>query len=250
VRGSHIVIPKAIAPEAVIQLAHDIDYAIADDATTHVVIEGRDGVFCEGLDFAALAFARREGAKSENFEAEIREAVEAFAHCLTALRFSRKPTMALVDGPARGGGVGIAAACDVLIAAETGAFALPEVLFGLLPAVVLPFLLDRIPMQKIRLWALTGQSRTAQEAMAIGLVDEVVPLVELEKASRRWLRSLSRSETNAATALKYFTAEAALNRDAALKHGIELTTRALHDEAVLAAVRRFVETEIPPWEVT
>ena len=78
-----------------------------------------------------------------------------------------------MEGAARGGGVGLAAACDVVVASEDSSFALPELLFGLLPAVALPFLLDRISIQAIRLWALTGHSRSAAEAMADGLVDQI-----------------------------------------------------------------------------
>ena len=246
--ASRIIVPRTLSHATIFALIRDIEAAIADPASSAIVVAGGDDVFCEGLDFASLGAAPDEPAAPAPAEDQVRPALEAFAHGLDALRSAGKPSVALVAGAARGGGVGIAAAADVLIAAETSTFALPEILFGLSPAIVLPFLTERISLQTVRLWALTGEAQSAATAQAAGLVDRVVPEAELEAAGRRWLRRLGRGDAGAAATFKRHAATLAGDRRRALQEGVALTARALRDEAVLAAARRFADAGTPPWE--
>src|SRR5207249_10014973 len=89
-----------------------------------------------------------------------------------------------------GGGTGLVAACDVVIAAEDAVFSIAEVRWGLTAAIILPQLADAIGVRQLRRYALTGERFGAAEARRIGLVHEVVPRAELEAAGERMLGQL------------------------------------------------------------
>ncbi|NUR28322.1 MAG: enoyl-CoA hydratase, partial [Catenulispora sp.] len=99
----------------------------------------------------------------------------AFFDLLT--RFTQAPVIvaAAVDGRVAGGGVGLVAACDFVVATEASTFGLPEALWGLLPCCVLPFLIRRVGFQRAHAMALTTRPVAGAEAAAWGLVDETGP---------------------------------------------------------------------------
>lgn len=241
-----ITVPPALDLEGATAFACAVESAAQDPACRVIRIEGTPGEFCRGLDFQSLVSEGNEGAA----EAGMR----AFLRCLRAIRTAGRPVIAVVDGPALGGGLGIAAACDVGVATAQATFGLPEMLFGLIPAAILPVILERIPAQKARLWAMTSRSRTAQEALAIGLVDTLVaartagqpdPLVA---AVRKWERELSRASPDAVRTLKRFTSE--INTPTlleAIERGADETGRTLAGGTVAEGIRRFLAGESAPW---
>jgi methylglutaconyl-CoA hydratase len=95
------------------------------------------------------------------------------------------PTVALVQGACFGGGTGIVAACDIVIAADNALFSIAETRWGLTGAIILPQLADAIGVRQVRRYAQSGERFDAQEARRIGLVHEVVALAELDAAGER-----------------------------------------------------------------
>ncbi len=93
-----------------------------------------------------------------------------------------KPTLAVVQGSAYGGGVGLVACCDVVVAADTAKFCLSEVRLGLIPAAISPYVINAIGARQARRYFLTAEVFTAQRAQQIGLVHEVAPSDGLEAA--------------------------------------------------------------------
>jgi methylglutaconyl-CoA hydratase len=93
--------------------------------------------------------------------------------------------VALVQGGCFGGGTGIVAACDVVVAADNAIFSIAEVRWGLTAAIIIPQLNDAMGVRQVRRYALTGERFGAEEARRIGLVHEVVPLAELEAGGAR-----------------------------------------------------------------
>ena len=100
------------------------------------------------------------------------------------------PTVALVQGACFGGGTGIIAACDVVIAADNALFSITEVRWGLTAAIIIPQLVDAIGVRQVRRYALTGERFDAHEARRIGLVHEVVPVAALGAAGERVIAQL------------------------------------------------------------
>ena len=142
-----------------------------------VVLAGQGESFCAGAD---LAYMKRCAGFSP---AENEEDARALARLLSALDRLPQPTVARVHGPAYGGGVGLVAACDVTLAAETASFALTEVRLGLIPAVIAPFVIRAIGESQSRRFILTGARFDAGTAARIGLVHEVVPAGALAERS-------------------------------------------------------------------
>lgn len=139
-----------------------------DDAVRVVTLTGAGAAFSAGADLAWMR--RAAGYDDERNRADAR-ALELMVRVLDELP---KPTVALVNGAALGGGVGLVAACDVAIAADTATFALSEVRLGIVPAVIAPVVVAAIGVRAMRRYALTAERFDAQEARRIGLVHEVV----------------------------------------------------------------------------
>lgn len=196
--------------------------------------------FCRGMDLEFLVAHAGED-QSDN--------LSVYARCMEQLRGSSKVVICLVDGAAVGGGVGLAAAADLVIATRRASFALPECVLGLVPAMVLPLLCERMPVQKARWMALSSRSVEAEEALAIGLVDDVVEQLEqLEQALRRTIKQLLRASPRAVAQLKRYASEiSTLSRVDALEHGAKQTANDLLDPSTIAALRGFMAGESPAW---
>lgn len=235
-----IQVPARLGAQSIAGFAAELEAAAANREVRVIVLEGSSEVFCRGLDTDELL---------QTSDPEVRLcAIEGFQRCLRAIRVGPKPTIAVVDAPAQGGGVGVAAAADLVLATERASFALPESLFGLIPAMVLPLLLERMRPQLARLWGLTAESHGAEEALAAGLVDRVAPHAELERAVRRAMRELGRPRPSGVAALRRFSARALeLPLEQALAEGGALTLAASQEPAVVRALHDFREHGFIGW---
>ena len=144
-----------------------------------VVLRGEGRHFQAGADLKWIAGV----AKLSQEENE--RASRATATAVWRLNALPVPTVALVQGGCFGGGTGIVAACDVVIAADNALFSIAETRWGLMAGIILPHLADAIGVRQVRRYALTGERFGAEEARRIGLVHEVVPVAELHAAGDR-----------------------------------------------------------------
>ncbi len=127
-----------------------------------------------GRHFQAGADLKWIGSVSRASQQENVRASRATAEAVDRLNRLPVPTVALVQGGCFGGGTGIVAACDVVIAADDAVFSIAEVRWGLTAAIIIPQLSDAISVRQLRRYALTCERFGAQEAQRIGLVHEVV----------------------------------------------------------------------------
>lgn len=144
-----------------------------------VVLKGNGRHFQAGADLKWIDRVR-QSTPEENVRVS-----RATADAVQRLNMLPVPTVALVQGGCFGGGTGIVAACDVAIAADNAMFSIAEVRWGLTAAIIIPQLNDAIGVRQVRRYALTGERFGAKEARRIGLVHEVVPLLELAGAGGR-----------------------------------------------------------------
>jgi len=151
----------------------------ADQRVRAVTLAGSGKSFSAGAD---LTWMQRMAGYSE---AENLRDAEALARLMRTLNRLAKPTLALVHGPAFGGGVGLVACCDIAIAAEEAAFSLSEVKLGLIPAVIAPYVIAAIGERAARRYFLTAERFSAEQAQRLGLVHQVVAADRLEDAARR-----------------------------------------------------------------
>ncbi len=140
------------------------------------VLAGNGEVFCRGLGMAALDGLDR---------AEIESGLLDYVACVLAVRTGGVAAVAAVNGEAYGGGLGLAAACDVVVCGDDARFSLPEALLGFYPAIVARLLAERLSAQQIRLLALRAESINGDDAIRIGLADRRVGSVDLAKTLRR-----------------------------------------------------------------
>jgi methylglutaconyl-CoA hydratase len=149
---------------------------IADAGVRVIVLAGEGRHFSAGADLQWMQRASAAGREWNLADAR------RFAAMLLRIESAPKPTVARVQGAALGGGVGLAAACDIAIAAGDASFSVSEARFGILPAVIGPYVTNAVGKRQARRLALTTERIGAAEALAMGLVQRVVPAAELDAA--------------------------------------------------------------------
>ncbi|HEY1260323.1 MAG TPA: enoyl-CoA hydratase-related protein [Stellaceae bacterium] len=179
---------NAISPELQQQLLDAFARADADPATSVVLLRAAGRSFCAGYDIGA----KPPGADVDDWRSD---PTKAHAHLLVQLEFEMapwrmtKPVIAAVQGHVMGGGCELVMLCDLTIAADNAVFGEPEVRFSSVgPAIVMPAI---IGYKKARELLYFGDTIDAPAALALGMVNRVVPLADLETASLRWARRLS-----------------------------------------------------------
>jgi methylglutaconyl-CoA hydratase len=148
------------------------------------VITGNGRNFQAGADINWLDAVRRSSPR-DNLRAS-----QMTADAIRRLNMLPIPTIALVQGACFGGGTGMIAACDIVIAADNAIFSIAEVRIGVAGTIIIPQLNDAIGVRQVRRYALTAERFDVKEAYRIGLVHEIVPLVELQAAGERMVEHL------------------------------------------------------------
>jgi len=179
------------------------DSVAADSSIRAVVLLGAGPTFCAGADVRWMARVV-EYTPEENLED-----ADNVARMFLALDRLRVPVIGRVQGAALGGGAGLCAVCDVVVAADDAVFGFTEVKLGIVPAVIAPFVLAKIGRSAARELFLTGTRFTAERAREIGLVHAVVPRGELDGTVEGYLREVLTSGPEAVAAAKALIPEVA-----------------------------------------
>jgi methylglutaconyl-CoA hydratase len=167
-----------------------------DERVRAVVLGAQGRSFSAGADLKWMQNVARYS------EQENLNDARALADLMRTLYELSKPTLALVQGPTFGGGVGLVACCDIVIAAETANFCFSEVKLGLIPAVISPYVIAAIGERPTRRYFLTAETFGAREALRLGLVHEVVADEALKDIGRRVLKALLKGGPGAQVAAK------------------------------------------------
>ena len=158
----------------------ELDTAFAqasrDDRVRVIVLAGEGKHFSAGAD---LKWMQRSSTASQEWNLED---ARRFAAMLARIQACPKPTLARIQGSALGGGVGLCCACDMAIAADNAVFSVSEARFGILPAVISPYLVAAVGKRQAQFLALTATRIGAAQALAIGMVQEVSALDQLDAA--------------------------------------------------------------------
>lgn len=210
-----------------------------DDSITIVVIEGSAEEFSFGADFQQVHRAVAEGARQEQDPGPLYD---------LWLRLASGPfvSVAHVRGQANAGGVGFVAACDIVLAEATATFSLSELLFGLYPACVLPFLIRRIGRQRAHYMTLMTQPVAAEQARQWGLVDACEP--NSKDLLRRHLLRLRRLSRDAIVRYKKYVNRLDDSLVRSRAPAIEGNREVFSDEQNLERISRYVRTGLFPWE--
>jgi methylglutaconyl-CoA hydratase len=214
----------------------------ADEGVRAVVLAAEGRSFCAGGD---LGWMREQMAADR--ETRIREATK-LAEMLLALDRLAKPLIGRVQGNAFGGGVGLAAVCDVAIGAEGVKMALTETRLGLIPATIGPYVVARMGAAKARRVFMSGRVFGAAEAERLDLLARVVPEAELDAAVEREVAPYLSCAPGAVAAAKALIRDVSTPPDAAM---IRTTIEALADRwetaEADAGTAAFFAKRQPPW---
>lgn len=167
-----------------------------DNAVRVVMLSANGKTFSAGAD---LRWMRRMAGYSK--EENVRDA-QRLADLMRTLKLLSKPTIARVQGPALGGGVGLVACCDIVIASENARFGLTEVKLGLIPAVISPYVCRAMGERQARRYMLTGEQFSAEEAYRLGLVHHLAPEAMLDERAQTVISMLLENGPAAMAAVK------------------------------------------------
>jgi methylglutaconyl-CoA hydratase/polyketide biosynthesis enoyl-CoA hydratase PksH len=218
------------------EIAGFVAQASSDAACRAIVIRSACEDFCRGMDFDSVI----------KLDGDLRLLSSSFAETLALIARSPKPVIACVDGKAIGGGAGLVSACDIVIASPASMFSLPEVIVGMIPALILPYLQRRMSPGRVRYLAMSSRAIGAEEARIYGLVDEVAENVD--DAVSAQLKRIFRSAPHAvAETKKYFEVLADGEWLRQEKTSADQLNAWLSRDAVMTGVRAFAEGFAPPW---
>jgi len=216
----------------------------ADSAIRVLLLAGRGKSFSAGAD---LAWMKR---MAGNTAAENEADAQKMAEMLHRLDSLPKPTVALVQGAAMGGGVGLVAACDIAIATEDAQFAFSEARLGLTPATISPYVIAAIGPRAARRYFLTAERFDARRGLGLGLVSAVVPAADLAAAANKLADILCQNSPGAMAEAKRLIADVTGRPiDAALRY--ETAGRIARQRASAEGregVAAFLEKRKPNWQ--
>ena len=219
--------------DATMQLAHDSDVRA-------VVLSANGKSFCAGGDL---------GWMQEQFDAHGDERIKEATRVATMLQHLDKLpklVIAIIEGPAYGGGVGLAAVCDIVLATPETKFALTETRLGLIPATIAPFLIRRIGLTHARRFALNANPFDADEAKSIGLVSEIHAPEKLEAALERQLDLALACAPGAIADAKQLFRKITTGAVAQLET-IEALAKRWESEEARQGIEAFFQHRRPPW---
>lgn len=232
-----------------------LDLAEKNPACRMVVLEGKSGIFCTGQDFEEASSLSAKKKKHQ----EIREmeknndpvqaknnASDPYMETLKRFTMTPKVVIAVIDGLTIAGGIGLAAASDLVIATSRSRFSLSEALWGLVPAIVFPFLSRRVGFQAAYRMMLTTMPISAPEAHAIHLIDEINenPQQRVQQLGLRF----SKLTDSTIRAVKQFARKMWFITDQMEEMAVTESWQRFSDPNVIRNITNFVRNKKLPWD--
>jgi methylglutaconyl-CoA hydratase len=219
------------------ELSAHLDTALADDDVRVVVLDHTGPVFCAGMDL-----------KEAGGTDAAAQGVNEFPAILQRIWTSPKPVVAKLAGPARAGGVGLVAACDIAVAADTATFAFSEVRIGVVPAVISVTVLPRLLPRAAHELFLTGESFDAARAVTIGLINSSVPADGLAEEVARYTGMLTLGGPKALAATKELLRRpTTADLSAAFAEMLALSAPFFASEEGQEGILAFIQKRPPAW---
>ena len=189
---------NALNPSIIKELIKIFKWIDTRDEIFVILIRGRGKSFCAGADINWMINSGLLDYKKSYLDSKI------LASCFKAIYKSNKVVINLIHGNSFGGALGFFGAGDFSIALKNTVFSLPEIRLGLVPSVIMPYLLTRVRLSDLKYQVFTGGRFTAEEAQKIGLIDKVCKdLDEMELKAKELIHNISLASPEALTELKY-----------------------------------------------
>ncbi|MCW2974362.1 MAG: enoyl-CoA hydratase/isomerase family protein [Thermoleophilia bacterium] len=233
---------NAFGPRLIEELGSVFTELSSDDATRVVVLRGEGKSFSAGADINwmrdSVGYSRQDNV----------EDATRLALMLEAIKRCDKPVVCRVHGHAIGGGLGLIAAADYVVADDATVFAFSEVKLGIIPAVISPFVQRKIGLGHARALFITGERFDAVRAERIGLVHVIAPSDELDAQVERVVGELLTAAPGAISVVKHLTSEIGLRdpREVML-HTAETIASKRTDPEGQEGLTAFLEKRRPTW---
>ena len=229
---------------ALIQGLHDAMDALAGESGLRIVVlKGNGRHFQAGADLAWITdVSKQSPQENERVSRLTAEAIRRLDTCPV-------PTLALVQGGCFGGGTGIAAACDVVVASEEAIFSIAETRWGLMAGIILPQLCQAMGLRQVRRYALTGERFGAVEARRLGLVHEVCPTGGLDAAGNKIVEAvlMNAPAVTRSTKLRALASARAFIDDGEFRDLVDEHARARQQDEASEGLASFREKRTPGW---
>ena len=210
-----------------------------------LVLAANGPVFCAGMDLAQMQDTAARPDAAQIWRAD----TELYHEVVTAVFELSVPTLAVVQGPALAGGLGLVLACDLVVAAETATFSLPETKRGITAAIVTPLLVHRAGIAGASFLLLSGESLDARGAQRMGFCQSVVESARLSAAADELVRSILSGAPDALAATKrQLRACTPADVSSQSKRAVALSAQARQTPEAREGLAAFLEKRPPKWQ--
>jgi len=227
---------NALNGEIVAGLGTHLQTAIADDRVRVIVLTGAGAAFCAGADL-------KSGGVSPGGDAE-----NPFVTVLKTIWEAPKPVIGRINGHAFGGGIGLAAACDISVAADAAMFSFSEVRVGVIPAMISVVVIPKLRIHNTMWLFLTGERFSAQRAAELGLVHRAVPVADLDRAIEDIIGMIRLGGPNAIREAKQLVRRVPeLSMDEAFRYTSKKIGELFAGDEAAEGMLAFLEKRKPKW---
>lgn len=214
----------------------------SDERLHGIILTGAGSVFCAGADIHAM-----QETITYTEEQNLTDAM-LLNNMLQTINHFPCPVIACVNGDAIGGGIGLVAVCDIVIAVESARFAFSEVRLGIAPAIISPFIVKKIGENMARVLFVTGERFSATRAQTIGLVHSTVPSEHLDDAIQKAINELLRGAPQAIRACKTLALHVGqMTNEQARQYTAETIAHLRVSPEGQEGLKAFLEKRAPDW---
>lgn len=232
---------NAFDPDTIEDLSIQLQFAADDDAVRTVILTGEGKTFSSGADINWMRSMVQYDHSKNSMDAM------KLARLLNKLYTLPKPTIAVINGPAFGGALGLIACCDIAIASQEAKFAFTEVRMGIIPAIVSPYVVSAIGHRTTKRLFLTAENFSANSALQMGLVHKVVPAADLNDTLEYELDLLRKAGPSAQHECKRLIQKLAGISDDVSEYTAELIAQIRISEEGQEGLEAFLEKRDPGW---
>ncbi len=234
---------NALNEELVDALLEYFENIATSPFTRVLVLTGAGNSFCAGADVNEML------AMSKVTEDKNRQAAMRVASLMQALYSLPMPTIARINGPSFGGGLGIIACCDFAIASEDTYFAFNELRLGIIPAIIAPYIINAVGVRKAKQYFLCGTRISANQARTAGLIDQVVSKDALDASVLECTNNFLSAGPEAVKECKRFIDHLVPIDEFTIQHTADLIARLRVSPEGQEGINAFVEKRKPDWQV-
>ena len=187
---------NAFNDELIVKITEAFKNLDQDNKVRLIVLTGEGASFCAGADLNWMK-KMKDYSEEENYQDSLK-----LSSMFWTINNCKKPVVGRINGHALGGGVGLVSCCDYVVASKDALLGLTEVRLGLVPAVISPFVVNKMGESFSRAFFMSGEKFTAEKAMMMGLVHEVVELSALNESMEKVIKSFLTAAPGAAVVAK------------------------------------------------